>query len=220
MDASIMEGTGRAGAVGAVRRVRHPVSLARAFLDGDRQVLMVGIGAEKLARKAGFETREEEGFITGAQRERWRRRRRRRRDSAPPTPGTVGAAALDARGRLAAATSTGGRTDQPRGRVGDSAVLGAGTWAQDGVCAVSVTGNGEAIVRLAAAHELAALVIHGGLSLERAADEVVHSRLIEAEVGLIALDPAGGVSMPVNCGLMHRGVRRGDGEPWTAIHAQ
>jgi L-asparaginase / beta-aspartyl-peptidase len=210
MDAALMCGrTGGAGAVAAVSTVRHPVALARAVLERTDDVMVVGAGAERLATELELELKGPAWFVT----ERQLRRLRRAQEGlaagdAGDTPiGTVGAVVLDDEGALAAATSTGGRRGQRPGRVGDSPVIGAGTFA-DGHVAVSATGNGEALIRRAGAHEISARVRLAGDSLEQACSRAIDG--IE-EVGLIALDAAGNLAMPFDTTLMHRGWKLGDG---------
>jgi L-asparaginase / beta-aspartyl-peptidase len=214
MDAAIMCG-GRAGAVAAVTRVRHPVALARAVMERTRDVMVVGPGADRLAGELDLELMEPGWFVTERQLRRLRRAQEGvAHEDAGDTPiGTVGAVVLDASGALAAATSTGGRRSQRPGRVGDSPVIGAGTFADEHV-AVSATGNGEALIRRAAAHEISALVRHGGLSLEEACLRAIEG--VE-EVGLIALDSGGHLAMPFDTTLMHRAWKLGDAPVETRV---
>jgi beta-aspartyl-peptidase (threonine type) len=206
MDAAVMVGSSMdAGAVAAVTRVRHPVALARLVMEDTGHVLIVGAGAERLAEEHELELCEPAWFVTERQHERWL-----------ASQGTVGAVALDASGELAAATSTGGVHEQLPGRIGDSPLIGAGTYA-DSTCAISATGHGESLIRRVAAHEVAALMGHGGLPLIDACESVV--RGIEADAGMIAVDAHGNVAMPFNTTLMHRGVLRGDGRPQTGVLA-
>jgi len=209
MDAAVADGrTGRIGAVACVTGVRHPVGAARAVLDDDRHVLLAGRGAEAFARAAGLRFEPDDWFITES----------RRRDLArclPPatparpaadgSPGTVGAVARDAAGRLAAATSTGGRTGQLPGRVGDSPIPGAGTWADD-VCAVSATGVGEAFLRAAFAHEVDARMRLAGADLDTACREALAAvTAAGGDGGCIAVAGAGPPVLPFTTALMHRG---------------
>lgn len=206
MDAALMSGHDcRAGAVAAVTTPRHAIAVARAVRDATPHVMLAAQGAERLAGDHGIERMTSDWFVTDRQRERWWKAR-----------GTVGAVVLDDDGRLAAATSTGGTSGQLAGRVGDSPLIGAGTWADEHV-AVSMTGDGEGIIRAAAAHTLAALVEHGGLSLADAAARAVAS--IEGDAGLIAVDRDGRVALPFNTRVMHRAHRRGDGPVETAVWA-
>ena len=204
MDAAVMLGSeGRAGAVAAVTRVRHPVALARVVMEDTSHVLIAGPGAERLAEERGLELCDPSWFITERQQERWL-----------ASQGTVGAVALDAGGVLAAATSTGGVRDQLPGRIGDSPLIGAGTYA-DTRCAISATGHGESLIRQVAAHEVASLIAHGGLPLSDACEQVVRS--IEADAGLIAVDSHGNVALPFNTTVMHRGVMREESAPSTRL---
>jgi beta-aspartyl-peptidase (threonine type) len=213
MDAAVMWGLPpRAGAVAAVTTVRNPVSLARAVMEGSDHVLLAGAGAEALADEAGLERMDPEWFVTESQ------RRRLDRDLGDAAKGTVGAVALDERGRLAAATSTGGVRGQRAGRVGDSPLIGAGTYA-DGVCAVSATGDGEHIMSAVAAHEVSALVRLRGLPLSRACETVLRERLepLGADAGLIAVGAGGEMAMPFNTTIMHRGWQLAGREPQTGV---
>ena len=217
MDAAIMRGRDRAaGGVAGVTRVRHPVLLAREVMERTRHVLIAGAGAERLAEEWGLELREADWFVTERQRERWLARTG---GGADAEKGTVGAVVMDADGRLAAATSTGGVRDQLPGRVGDSPLVGAGVYAEDGVCAVSATGDGEQLMRALAAHEVAALLRHRGMALERAAKAALRERLLPlgGQGGLIAVDAAGALAMPFTTEAMFRGCRVGQGPPRTAV---
>jgi beta-aspartyl-peptidase (threonine type) len=215
MDAAVMDSARRVGAACAVRRVRHPVRLARAVMEQTGHVLLAGAGAERLAEEG--ELMDPAWFVTEQERARL--------TSSPAAgdgpAGTVGAVALDAGGRLAAATSTGGRRGQLPGRVGDSPIPGAGTWA-DETCAISATGAGEAMLRSAATHEVSALIRHRGLSLAEACGVTLHHRVapLSEEAGLIAVDSRGEVALPLLTRLMHRGVRRAGETARTAIWAE
>ncbi|MEA2441685.1 MAG: L-asparaginase / beta-aspartyl-peptidase [Thermoleophilaceae bacterium] len=216
MDAAVMCGrTGGAGAVAAVTSVRHPVALARAVMETTADVMLVGHGAERLAAELGHERMDPAWFVTQRQLRRLRRAQEgRAHEDAGDTPiGTVGAVVLDGEGALAAATSTGGRRAQRPGRVGDSPIIGAGTFA-DAHVAVSATGNGEALMRRCGAHEVSALVRHAGLGLAEACEAVLDG--ID-EVGLIAVDAAGNLAMPFDTTLMHRGWRVDDGPVETRV---
>lgn len=209
MDASVACGaTGRAGAVAGVTGIRHPVAAARAVLENGRHVLLAAAGAEAFAQEAGLEFCDPDWFVT--------ERRRLDGEQAAGSQGTVGAVALDAGGHLAAATSTGGRTGQLPGRVGDSPLLGAGTWADDRTCAVSGTGAGEAFIRAAFAHEVdARLRLVPGTDLAGAAAAAL--ALVGragGRGGCIALDAAGRLAMPFTTAAMHRGYTRGLSGPF------
>jgi isoaspartyl peptidase/L-asparaginase-like protein (Ntn-hydrolase superfamily) len=216
LDASVMDGTTRAaGAVAAVRGVRNPVRAARAVLEEGRHVLLVGPPAIEFAATAGLAFESETWFVT--ERERNALGALREGD-VTGARGTVGAVARDAEGRLAAATSTGGVSGQRLGRVGDSPLIGAGTWADDATVAVSCTGHGESIIRSALAHEVDALIRHGGVGLQEACAKAI-DRLarLGGDGGLIAVSAHGEVAATFNSGAMTRGWRVGDGPVVTAI---
>ena len=227
LDAAVMDGaTLRAGAVTLVTTVKNPVRLARLVMEKTRHVMLAGHGAEALAREHGLPTVAPEYFLT----ERRRLALQRVRAAAAERPvalteadkhGTVGAIALDAHGNLAAATSTGGRNNKLPGRVGDTPVVGAGTYADNATAAVSCTGEGEYFMRIVAAHALAALMELKGFTVEAAAHAVIHDRLKGAggRGGLIALDAKGKVAMAFSTSGMYRGVIRADGVPVVGIFA-
>lgn len=212
LDAAVMDGDGlRAGAVAGVTTLRNPVSAARAVMERSPHVLMIGEGAERFAREAGIETVPPGYFATEPRRAELAHARERRQH------GTVGAVAVDANGRLAAATSTGGIADKLPGRVGDSPLIGAGTYADENM-AVSATGTGEVYIRLAAAHELAALMRHRGLGVKAAANRVIGQVYrLGGSGGLIAVDRRGRYAMPFCSDGMFRGVIGPKGRPRTAI---
>lgn len=205
MDAAVAEGAGRGvGAVAALRGVRHPVAAARAVHDDGRHVLLTGEGAAAFARAAGLEFAPDEWFVDT--------------DVPPgtpdgaPSPGTVGAVALDIHGHLAAATSTGGRQGQLPGRVGDSPIPGAGLWADDGTCAVSATGEGEAFLRVAFAHEVDVGLRIGGHPIEAACRQALDLvRAAGGTGGCIAVDRHGHLAMPFTTAAMARGYADGSG---------
>ena len=238
LDAAVMDGaTLRAGAVGCVSRIRNPVRAARAVMEHTDHVLLVGAAADALAERLGLGMVSPGYFSTAARREQLRRSLAAGRtlldhDAAslafrqPEAPleeerklGTVGAVALDARGNLAAATSTGGMTNKQPGRIGDSPLIGAGTYADNRSAAVSCTGSGEMFIRAAAAHDVCARMAYGGLSLELAARQVVMDALpaIGGRGGLIAVDAKGNFTMPFNTEGMYRGYARIGEAPQTAI---
>ena len=232
LDASIMDGaSGKAGAVAGVGRVRNPIQLARTVMDRSRHVMMVGAGAEAFAAEQGVELVDPSWFRTE---KRWQQlqkaleaeaKAQASTDPAPELPGkayfgTVGALALDGEGNLAAGTSTGGMTNKRWGRVGDSPIIGAGTWA-DTRCAVSGTGWGEFYIRAAAAHEICARVRLTGQPLAKAADEVINRKIPRAggDGGAIALGADGSVAFPFNTEGMYRGWIGSDGVPHVAVFA-
>jgi beta-aspartyl-peptidase (threonine type) len=206
LSAALMRGSDRgAGAVAAITRTRHPILAADALLDA-AEVLMIGACADDYAAARGVEQWEPDQFITERQVRRLAERAARH---SSPEHGTVGAACLDPSGALAAATSTGGILGQPSGRVGDTPLIGAGTWA-DRHLAASCTGDGEAFIRAGAARLLAALV-EQGVALEAAADTVLDEvRSLGGSGGLIAVDASGQVAMPFSTEAMPRGVWRAD----------
>ena len=203
MDAALADGRARRfGGVAAVTGVRHPVLAARAVMDTGRHVLLAGPGAEAFARDAGLAFEAAEWFVTD------RRRRELARRTARPAGGgsTVGAVARDVAGNLAAATSTGGRSGQLPGRLGDSAIPGAGTWADDATCAVSATGIGEAFLRVAFAHEVDARLRLGGADLHTACLEALAAvTAAGGDGGCIAVSGQGPPVLPFTTALMHRG---------------
>ncbi|WP_135468348.1 isoaspartyl peptidase/L-asparaginase family protein [Crenalkalicoccus roseus] len=221
MDAAVMDGAaGRAGAVAAVTRIRNPVAAARRVMERTPHVLLVGPAADAFAAAEGLATEEPAWFVTAHRRAQLAAAAGRVAldHDLPGSMGTVGAVARDAAGRLAAATSTGGMTGKRDGRVGDSPLIGAGTWA-DGTVAVSCTGTGEAFIRCAAAHEVSALMRLGGLGLRAAAERVVLGRVPESggQGGLVAVDAAGAAALVFGTAGMHRGLLRAGGAPEVAI---
>jgi L-asparaginase / beta-aspartyl-peptidase len=208
MDAALADGgTRRIGAVAALTGVRHPVLAARAVLDDGRHVLVAGPGAEALAREAGLAFEPAGWFVT--ERRRGDLARRLEAGGADPAVSggsTVGAVARDVDGHLAAATSTGGRTGQLPGRIGDSPVPGAGTWADDATCAVSATGIGEAFLRVAFAHEIDARLRLEGADLDAACRAALAAvGTAGGDGGCIALTVAGPPQLAFTTALMHRG---------------
>ena len=231
LDASVMEGhTRRAGAVAGITTVRNPVRLARAVMEHSPHVMLIGDGAEAFAdTRPELERVGNDWFDTDHRREqleqaRAREEAARQAGAADPSDlkgtyfGTVGAVALDAQGHIAAATSTGGMTNKRWGRVGDSPVIGAGTWADDR-CGVSGTGWGEFFLRAAVAHDICARVAYRGDSLQAAADEVLMNVVpgLGGDGGAIALDAEGNIAMPFNTSGMYRGWVKPDGSRGTAI---
>ncbi len=202
LDACVMDGaTGMAGAVAGVTRVRHPVLAARAVMEDTPHVLLAGPGADAFLMGTGLERMDNSWFQTQ------RRIDQLDENLADAKHGTVGAVALDRNRHLAAATSTGGMTAKRYGRVGDSPIVGAGTYASDATCAVSATGWGEYFLRGVLAYEVAARMRYGGQSLAAAAHGAIHGTLTEAggTGGLISLDAQGNVSLPFNTEGMYRG---------------
>jgi L-asparaginase / beta-aspartyl-peptidase len=224
LDASVMDGTMRAaGAVAAVRGVRNPVRAARAVLEEGRHVLLVGAPATEFAARSGLAFESETWFVTERERQALARSTGAVAGDEQLAPessagGTVGAVARDAHGRLAAATSTGGVSGQQLGRVGDSPLVGAGTWADDATVAVSCTGHGESIIRTALAHEVDALLRHRGLGLDDAcAEAVAELARYGGEGGLIAVSAHGEVAARFSSAAMTRGWRVGEGPVFVAV---
>jgi beta-aspartyl-peptidase (threonine type) len=222
LDAAIMDGKHmRAGAVASVRHVRNPVDLARHVMEKSRHVLLVGPGAEEFALEEGLQLVPNRYFRTAERLEQLQAEQRGEHvsDIVPPT-GTVGAVARDAAGNLAAATSTGGMTNKRPGRVGDSPIIGAGTYAKNGVCAVSATGHGEYFIRAVAAHHVCAAVEHRGLPLEEAVRELLHEilRALGGDGGVISIDHAGRIVMDFSTEGMFRGARDSNGRRDLAIY--
>lgn len=217
LDASIMVGqTGLAGAVANVHGVRNPIVLAQKVMLSTPHVLMIGEGAENLARQEKLSFEAPEWFITPEQKERLERAKKKDLPKGAYIPvsgrelsllmGTVGAVALDQNGNLAAGTSTGGLAGKLPGRVGDSPVIGAGTYAENGVCAVSCTGHGEFFIRNAVAYDVAARMKYAGTSLRDATHTIINDKLkkLDGRGGLIAVDAKGNVSTPFNSeGMFH-----------------
>ena len=203
MDSSIMDGeSGKGGAVAGVSKVKNPVLLARMVMDKTEHVMLIGSGAEKFAEEIGIELVDPSYFYSE------KNLKRVRKSKADEKLGTVGAAALDQSGNLAAATSTGGRTNKMTGRVGDSPILGAGTWAQNGLCAVSGTGHGEYFMRLLTAADVCKLMEYSDLSLEESTQIVVNKlTVIGAEGGIISIDSDGNISAQFNTKGMARGYQ-------------
>ncbi len=206
LDASIMDGSTLAcGAVAGVRTVRNPIRLARAVMERTRHVLLGGEGAEEFADTVGVERVDPEYFGTE------RRRRALERRLADKDKGTVGVVALDRHGNIAAGTSTGGLTAKMYGRIGDSPIVGAGTYADNRRCAVSGTGVGEEFIRHSVAYSVGAMMEYEGLDLAAAVDRVVDETLEPGIGGIIALDPQGRIAMRYNTPSMLRGAADSSG---------
>lgn len=219
LDASIMDGASqKAGAIGGVTTVKNPIQLARAVMEKSPHVLLTGRGAEQFAVENGFETVDPKWFFT---QERWNtlqemlEEEKTKGKTGFVTPdnnpdkkfGTVGCVALDNQGNLAAGTSTGGMTNKRWNRLGDSPIIGAGTYASNDACAVSCTGHGEYFIRYAVAFDVWARMTYGKATLAEATDELIHKKLVEkgGEGGLIALDKDGNIAQPFNSEGMYRG---------------
>lgn len=229
LDASIMDGRNRrAGAAAGLAHVKNPVRLCRAIMNHSQHVFLMGEGAEAFAKEHGVVMVENDYFSTPFRKEQWLKAREQ--NIAPLDHsyddlrkfGTVGAVAFDRQGNLAAATSTGGITNKKYGRVGDSPIIGAGTYAENGVCAVSATGHGEFFIRAVAAHEVAALIKHARMGLHAACNEVIYEVLpaLGGDGGLIAIDRTGEIYMPFNTKGMYRASVRERGEPYVGIYRE
>ena len=226
LDAAVMDGKDqRAGAVASVRHVKNPVDLARRVMEKSRHVLLVSVGAEEFALEEGIPLVPNLYFRTDERKQQLASEQQGRRvsDLMPTgtvgTQGTVGAVALDKHGNLAAATSTGGMTNKRQGRVGDSPIIGAGTYAKNGVCAISATGHGEYFIRAVAAYHIASSVEYRGMSLEAAARELIHTRIptLGGNGGIIAIGARGEIVMDFNTDGMFRAARDSAGRREVAI---
>jgi beta-aspartyl-peptidase (threonine type) len=200
LDASIMNGAGRqCGATAAVTTVRNPISLARKIMERTEHVMLVGAGAEEFAATQQLELVPNSWFDTQYRRSKWEELLQQSKH------GTVGCVCLDTKGNLAAGTSTGGMTGCKFGRVGDSPIIGAGTWADNRTCAVSCTGHGEKFIRNGIAHEVSSILEYvPGMTLQNAAHRAVFQRLESGDGGLISVSPRGEVAMVFNDGGMFR----------------
>ena len=224
LDAAIMDGGSlKAGAVCGLTRIKNPIELARAVMEQSDQVMLAGTGAEDFAASRGFRFVPQSYFHTD---ERWRQLERIRGGDTGLSAltishiGTVGAVAMDERGSLAAATSTGGMTGKRYQRIGDSPIIGAGTYADDRSCAVSATGHGEVFIRAAVAHDICSRMRFGGRSVVQAVREVILEELpaLQGEGGVIAIDARGEIAIEFNSEGMFRASRRAGEETRIAIY--
>lgn len=227
MDAAIMSGKDlMAGAVSLVKNIKNPIQLARKIMENTTHVFLCGEGAEKYGHEFGLSFESDEYFHDDFRFEQWQKSMLAGKtildhtDTSDKKFGTVGAVACDAFGNLAAATSTGGMTNKTLGRVGDSPMIGAGTYANNNTCAVSCTGHGELFIRSVVAYDVSALMEYKGLSLAQSCDEVVMRKLvaIEGEGGLIAIDKFGNIELPFNSEGMYRAMKSSDGKELVAIY--
>src|SRR6476469_7887147 len=210
MDAAIMDGkTLAAGAVAGIEHVRNPIVLARAVMEKSKHVMMIGAGAEEFAKRNGIELADAKYFFTQNRWDALQKMKAAEKAGADGSKkfiisdverhGTVGAVARDAQGNLAAATSTGGTTNKRPGRVGDSPVIGAGTYADNATCAVSCTGDGEYFIRATVARDVSALMEYRGMSLKEAAQTALdNAAKLGGTGGLIAIDHEGNMTLPFN----------------------
>ena len=233
MDAAIMDGKDlSAGSIAGVRNVRNPIELAAEVLKSSNHVFLSGKGAGDFAIRQGIKLEPDEYFFSQFRYDQWKSIRDSDNYALDHTNerieellrakkfGTVGAVACDKDGNIAAATSTGGMTNKKYGRIGDSPLIGAGTYANNKTCGISCTGHGEKFIRLVAAHMVSALMEYKGLSLEDACNEVVHHKLKEigGDGGLIGVDNEGNAVMTFNTSGMYRGVRSSVGRNEVAIY--
>jgi len=228
MDASIMNGQNlMAGAVSAVRNIRNPVQLAYAVMTQSQHVMLSGQGALDFAKLHGIMTEPGEYFFSQFRYDQWKQMQGSDKAALDHNIivgekkfGTVGAVALDKLGNIAAATSTGGMTNKQFGRVGDSPIIGAGTYANNKTCAISCTGHGEPFIRAVTAYDVSCLMEYKGLSLQDAMHVVVHDKLlkIDGEGGMIGVDVKGNTAMIFNSEGMYRGLKKNTGEIEIAIY--
>jgi beta-aspartyl-peptidase (threonine type) len=223
LDAAVMDGaTLKAGAVAGLKHIKNPVDLARLVMEQSNHVLLISTGAEEFALDHGMTLVPNSYFHTERRREQLERARRGDKTAALTMNyfGTVGAVARDGKGNIAAATSTGGMTGKRAGRVGDSPIIGAGTYANNATAAISGTGHGEFFMRWVVAHDIHALMEYRGLALEAAVNEVVQKKLKDAkgEGGIIAVDAKGNLALSFNSEGMFRGARTSQGRNEVAIY--
>ena len=220
MDAAIMDGaTLAAGAVAGVYRIKNPVALARKVIDNSKYVFLAGKGAMQFAADQGVATEPDAYFFTEHRLEELKKDQEEEKGLAPKKFGTVGAVAIDAMGNLAAATSTGGLTNKRYGRVGDTPLIGAGTYANNATCAVSCTGEGEQFIQAVMAYDISCLMEYKGLSLQEAASTAMNGKLrkVMGSGGFIAVDKNGHIHMEFNTEGMYRASICGNDEPFIAI---
>lgn len=224
LDASIMNGEDQnAGAVGGVSNIKHPISAARAVMEQSKHVMMVGKGAEQFAETVGLEIVDPSYFFTQRRYDSLQRILDKEKATHPDDlnkkHGTVGCVALDKDGNIAAGTSTGGMTNKKYNRIGDSPVIGAGTFADNATCGVSATGWGEYFIRYTVARDIAAMMEYGHATLEEAGKYIINKKLVAkgGTGGVIALDKDGNISMPFNTEGMYRGWRK-PGQRYVGIY--
>lgn len=217
LDAAIMNGNDlSAGAVCGVSNIKNPILLAKKIMEESDHVLLSGNGAAAFAKAKAIAEEDDNYFYQKLRYQQWQEALKEDRvqlDHSEKKFGTVGAVALDHLGNLAAATSTGGMTNKKYGRIGDSPIIGAGTYANNNTCAISCTGHGELFIRSVVAYDISCLMEYKGLSLEAACEIVVHDKLIKigGEGGLVAIDKNGVICMPFNSDGMYRACKNNDG---------
>jgi L-asparaginase / beta-aspartyl-peptidase len=234
MDAAIMNGKDRAaGAVSGIRNVRNPIELAAEVMMHSNHVFLSGKGANDFAIKQGIKLEPDEYFFSQFRYDQWKSIRDSDNYSLDHTHqmvdelmkdkkfGTVGAVACDVNGNIAGATSTGGMTNKKYGRIGDSPLIGIGTYANNKTCAISCTGHGEPFIRSVAAYDVSCLMEYKGMSLQEAMNEVVHKRLLEleGEGGMIGVDAQGNAAMVFNSAGMYRAMKNSKGEMVIGIYS-
>ena len=228
MDASIMSGKDlSAGAVSLIKRVKNPITLARTVMEKSEHVFLCGEGAEEFAHKMNLLFESKEYFDDDFRFAQWQKAKEEdgtfldhNVSTVDKKFGTVGAVALDLNGNLAAGTSTGGMTNKKFGRVGDSPIIGAGTYANNNTCAISCTGHGELFIRSVVAYDISALMEYKNLSLKEACEEVVMNKLVKigGEGGLISIDKFGNIELPFNSEGMYRAMKDSSGNELIAIY--
>src|SRR6186713_3534928 len=228
MDASIMDGKGlSAGAVAAICNVKNPIELAYTVMKNSEHVFLIGKGAEEFAKQNGIVFEPDEYFYSEFRYNQLLKTKKNNETALDHSVemedkkfGTVGAVACDANGNLAAGTSTGGMTNKQFGRVGDSPIIGIGTYANNKTCAISCTGHGEPFIKAVAAYDVSCLMEYKGLSLEEAMNEVVYKKLVamDGEGGMIGVDAKGNASLIFNSKGMYRGFCSGDGKAAVEIY--
>jgi beta-aspartyl-peptidase (threonine type) len=217
LDAAIMDGRDLScGSVAGLHTIKNPISLARLVMEKSPHVFMVGEGAERFADEMKVERVDPKYFFTQRRWDQLQEELRKEKGEAKPK-GTVGAVALDVHGNLAAATSTGGMTNKRYGRLGDVPVIGAGTYANNLTCAVSATGWGEQFIKHTVAHDISALMEYRGLTLQQAADEVIHRKLQKDDGGVIGVARDGSIALVFNSEGMYRGAADSNGRFDVAI---
>ncbi len=221
MDASIMNGKDlTAGAVSCVRNIKNPISLAKAVMENSEHVFLSGEGAMNFAKTLKLDMEPDEYFFVKERFEQLKQAQEADRTQLDHYKGTVGCVALDIHGNLAAGTSTGGMTNKKFGRVGDTPMIGAGTYANNATCAISCTGHGEYFIRAVVAHDVSCLMEYKGLSLSEACNLVVQDKLVElgGEGGLIALDTKGNIELVFNSEGMYRASKKQDEKLYIGIY--